>query len=942
MLSTLFLRHGSNLVVFFVLMAVFYCIFNLSFTFIGDYRLVHSGIPMVFCAFYLGRFYVCCMGVALASAFVYSAETPHTVVLTMEWLLALCLAVFCRRRNVTQPLFVFFIFWLSALLIGCTLHLLSFGKVSLFDSSFHYIYMLINSLLNLVVGGVLYIGWALVMRRQRLLAQISMNHFVQFLFSGFVYVALLSVSIFQHGVNRQQHKVAIQNSLKQRSEILAQELNTNLRLYQKSIVGFANNFHARSIDSNKTEGQWLLKNDQQLLCLKVLDANNKPILSLFNNAIANTHMACRFTPSFYHTLSLFNVTSVKPRTKIVNMAVGSGQIGIYVTISSNNKDDIRVFGLVDITSFYARPDISGHDRAQIMIVDSNNRIVYASDDIPNDPSKGAYDNLLPLSYRDSMTPSESMSTYLLESSLVAYYKWRIFTLHSMALVESAINQSSMTALRWLAIMTLFAVIASYFVARVIIFPVNNLVKKLEHFDPQHPQPSANHSRSNFSVYLTEFSRMDLAFTALQTRLQNTVSQLTDAQYKAAQLNSRLSYMNSELETIISDKTRFLEQALLEAKEANKAKSRFLANMSHEIRTPMNGIMGVCQLLVDNQQDANYRYFKMINESAQSMMCILNDILDWSKIESGQITIEQIGFSPVDVFERCIEVHQQNARAKQLSLSINYHGNIPANLISDPTKIAQVLNNLLSNGIKFTQQGEVIVHFYYCYSVNRLVFSVIDTGIGIEQQDYDNIFKEFVQADNTTTRKYGGTGLGLAITAKLVTSLGGHITVNKRHSQGTCFTVCLPADISIPVVMPEQVQGGKLDLDGCRILVAEDNLINFVIVQEILLATGAIVTHAENGKQAIELCGEKLFDLVLMDCQMPIVDGYTATTKIRALGKQWLEIPIIALTANAYQEDKDKCYQVGMSGHITKPIDKQCLLTMINKHRPSRSGSNECI
>ncbi|EJM54570.1 ATP-binding protein [Pseudomonas sp. GM48] len=479
----------------------------------------------------------------------------------------------------------------------------------------------------------------------------------------------------------------------------------------------------------------------------------------------------------------------------------------------------------------------------------------------------------------------------------------------VGLSNDAFSQRQQEIVLKAAILALFALLFTFLVARRLagslsqpIRDIGNAVKAIQDGDYKTPLPIVD----------------DTELGALSQHINNLASGLEKASREQHQAMAQLI------------------QTREEAEKANNAKSDFLAMMSHELRTPMNGVLGMLQLLeTTNMTEEQLEYAALASESTEHLLKVINDILDFSRIERSELELEHIPFNLADLIGSCAQSFQHSAAQRGLDLKLKIPDDMRGLQVKgDPTRIRQILVNLIGNALKFTEQGRITLEAQWQSLDHELLWftcTVRDSGIGIPAQNLELMFNAFQQADSSISRRYGGTGLGLPIARTLAERMGGTLRAQSEEGRGSVFTLEIPLALhqQTQPLLPPRAQTGNSSGEGRNVLLVEDNPVNQTVIEAMLRSLGFKVSVATDGAQAIRSAESLIFEAILMDCRLPIIDGYEATRQIRQL-PGCTDLPIIALTANALQGDREACLSAGMNDYLAKPFKRTDLQQILQR------------
>ena len=759
--------------------------------------------------------------------------------------------------------------------------------------------------------------------------RVTLHFLFGYFFSGCFFVAsmsvvYLSVSMFQRQQERQLHSY-----MNQRVEVLEYQLGDFIKQHQNAIASAAQTlssvFEPQAFDfAANTQLRVLASQYPEFLTFLVAD-HNGDITQAYPSQLLKKAQSVGLAnvanrPYFYQVLQ-----SGTPFVSNVFKGRGFGNDQIVAIsapiLGAQDTHQGIVEGSLSLKSF-SKIDALSLNGFHMLIEDSEGVVVFASEGLNLKPLTPAPVYDCEIACHEVVDPVTGI-TWINASRDLAVVDWRVSYYFDKRGLLGMMSSYLLKDLLLLLVLSAFGTVTGIVIARMIGVPIRGLIRYIAAFDPTR---NDRVKVPQHTFHIQELSSLSDEFISLENRLLGAFDALGKARENERHLNVELNELNQSLEVRIEEKTQHLARALMEAEAANTAKTQFLANMSHEIRTPMNGIIGSCELLLE--QDLSPEALSRattISHSANNLLMILDSILDWSKIESGKMLVDLSDTNSRELFNASCELYRHSARVKGLDIKLEIDAKVPDILLVDAGKLGQVLNNLLSNAVKFTHSGEITVSI--TYSEQGLNVTVNDTGIGIAMDKLQVIFEKFEQADASTTRHFGGTGLGLAISKGLVELMGGSLSVESEVGKGTRFIFTIPCESGQSRVESTNVISTVLPSE-LRVLLAEDNDINAEIVMQMFASENIKCLRTKNGEQAIQAEKKHHFDVILMDCQMPVMDGQTASRKIREEGRNKDDVIIIALTANAFNEDVKACLAAGMNAHLSKPIRKSVLFDCI--------------
>ncbi len=889
-----------------------------------------------------GNYYALLSIAIIASPIMYLQPDLEIVLLSIQTLL---ISQFGRRKSTSYPINISIAYWIL-LATPIQFVYVYFTQAGFYENDAAT--LLANGINGLAVGLLGHAAFLLmaILNLHKQIQSIKMAFLFRYFFTVLFFFSIMVLSYFFIGMLQSEQLDDLQAYLTQRSNVVADQLDDYLDAHASAIA-----LSTTAIQENRERIQSRLTDTAvsfpDFLTMLVTDEHGD-IINTFPESMltkaqesGQTNVAAR---DYFYVPKQQSRLYVSP----VFRGKGFGTDPILAISAPFYDENLNFAGIVEgslnLAAFRLYDQREFRPSVSTVVADATGSIVYASESLGIEPlTQMAQPDCQPRQCDIDLARTLDPKDWVIAGGISDLYGWQVYKVYPRSIFVHQLTKYVSLGLLIIVMLSLLANIASYLVANTFSSPLAKLLDGFNRFDPSNPKQSHKSTKQTDAHYLSEISQLDTGFQGLTERLVQMFYQLNTARAEQLRLNDELQSLNASLEKRVKEKTESLEIVAREALQANEAKSQFLANVSHELRTPMNGIIGSVQNMQSQSEHLNVtdrRKLEVIHKSAQSLMALLNSILDWSKIEAGKMQLDEVSFNPMTMLESCILLHRSVAEEKLLQLRFLCDDSIPTALLGDETKIVQIVNNLLTNALKFTEQGFVTIKASYKH--NQFEVEVRDSGIGIRKSEQEKVLNEFTQEDASTTRVYGGTGLGLPICRALAALMGGRLRLDSTVGVGTTVVLTLPLHVAEagPEVEPAELTDQHTLPSGSKILLAEDNDINAEVVQDMLANQDIKIIRVPNGEIAVTAMQNIDFDLVLMDCQMPVLDGYQATQRIRSMAGTKGEVPIIALTANAYKEDRQRCLDAGMNDHLAKPIDRDKLLNTLSVWLGTRTSTEE--
>jgi len=851
-----------------------------------------------------------------------------------------------KQKN---PLFIGLMYWLFLgwIVVAIEFHYLSdFLPVTKFAIVIKYI---VNGFINVMVGYGLanyFIKYGIL---DKIKGKQKFSHLLTYSIFYTVTLSALFISFFWLRAVQDEKLIEINKRLKLRASYISAEVDSYISYHKKGlIISALNNPNEQNPDNLNQILKYISITYPTILTLLATDADGNILaaspVELMSKIKTKSTLNVRDRAYFYRVRD-----EQQPFVSDVFLGRGFGSDPI-VALSVAIMDENRFIGILEASlnlNLMSELDTKNIVPEEgLLILDAKKRVIYHSvnlnyeflEDLSGTPLTNYLES------KDNYYLVDKTGSYLiLEATTNEEYGWTVISTIPRTVYEESISNYVIGSLSLLALFLIICYMITRWITVIISKPINDLSEALT--DVHNPKDFENFSVISSNSNIEEIDSMEIKLNEFAERLRSTVQALQEANLKKDTINTELQHVNEHLEEIVAEKTLKLKQALEKAYQANQSKDNFLATMSHEIRTPMNGVIGILDLLGESESsDNSNELLKVAQSSADALLSLINDILDFSKIDAGHLELEVIDFNLYELLNEIVISQHHLADIKGLDFKLQANSLKNKMFKGDPGRIRQILHNLTSNAIKFTHQGSILLKAEQASEDNgscTLAISVCDTGIGIAAAKQTGLFESFTQADASTTREYGGTGLGLTICKMLVEHMHGSISINSEEGKGSEFNFTIQLlsasgskDGLVPKIETEQDFTWPVN---AKILLVEDNIVNQKVVAIMLKKIGLSFDVASNGREAIDILStspdKPPYTIILMDCQMPEMDGYEASKLIRSgqVSERYIETPIIALTANAMKGDREKCLAAGMNEYLTKPIKMDTLKSMLQEY-----------